>query len=276
VIGLDPNRIVELYNKKVNDEKDLNFLLSKKDKKVFNHSGIVYPFEKPKNEEETLDILHKMEINLAAYALKYFDPLPNASVVLDAGCGGGGTSFMIHETFHCQIEGFDLSTGQIELAKKVRQQLGYSNCYFSVGNMLNLPREKQFYDLVFSCESSEHITDLDAMYREFQRVLKPLGHLIIIAWCSVNSPIGKILKSKVDEHYLTDIHTVEEYVTSAKRHGWEITNEVDLTSLTLPYWRLRNSSTHRTGSETLFIEGYSTGNLQYFLWKLRNIDSRNG
>lgn len=270
MIKYDPKKIKSMYDKKITDENDLNVILAKDDKKIFNHSGIVLPdepFKSPKNEEDILKILHKMETNLVRYSLKYFGQISKDDIVLDAGCGAGGTSIMIHEAFGCRIEGFDLSTKNVEFAKKAADQFGYSDSIlFAVGDILHLPRQNQFYDVITCYEASEHLPNLNPMFAEFRRVIKSFGRLIIIAWCAKNtSAFGKIIKSKIDNHYMTSIHTYEQYIDSANKYAWELIDRINLTSLTLPYWNLRNSSRHKTGSEIYFCEGYSTGNLEYYL-----------
>lgn len=266
-------KIAGLYDRKVIDQNDINNLMGRKDNRFFNHSGIVCPSENTQDKHSVLDALHRMEISLVSYAFKHFDPLSESSLLLDAGCGSGGTSIMIHEVYGCYVEGFDISKKQIERANLVAKQLGYAAaCSFKVGNMLNLPRQSEFYDFIVSCESSEHITDLSQMFNEFRRVIKSSGHLVTIAWSFVDTPLGNSIKKKIDHHYLTSIHSRNQYVASANANGWKVVNEVDLTSLTLPYWNLRKSSSYSTGSEEFFIEGYSTGNLEYYLLKFETKD----
>jgi len=74
------------------------------------------------------------------------------------------------------------------------------------------------------------------------------------------------IKPKVDNHYKTNIHTREEYLKCAKGNGWTIDKQVDMTDMTAPYWKLRSTSEHRTGSETFMAEGFSTGALEYYLF----------
>ncbi len=46
---------------------------------------------------------------------------------------------------------------------------------------MTLPEES--YDLVWACESGEHMPDKKAYVEEMTRMLKPGGTLVIACWC---------------------------------------------------------------------------------------------
>lgn len=270
MIGYDPKELAKIYDGKTADAGDINALLARKDKRFFNHNGIVLyaqSLRTPSSEEDLLEMLHKLEADLVEYSIRYLGTVLKEHILLDAGCGAGGTSLMIHEAFGCRIEGVTLSPKQAEFATKAAELYGFSDSVrFFIGDILQLPCEGNYYDIIWACESTEHLPDLDAMYNGFRRVTKPSGRLVIVTWCATDSPLGMSIKPKVDNHYKTNIHTREEYLKHAKRNGWTIDKQIDMTDMTAPYWKLRSTSEHRTGSETFMAEGFGTGALEYYLF----------
>jgi geranyl diphosphate 2-C-methyltransferase len=209
-----------------------------------------------------------MEADQVSFCLQVIDAILSNQLLLDAGCGAGGTSLILHETFSCCIEGFTLSPKQAEYANAVAEYYGCSEqVQFFVGDILNLPRSANHFDVVWACENTEHLPNLNSMYQEFSRVTRAGGRLIIVAWCATTSPMGHSIKGQVDDHYKTDIHTRAEYLSAAQTNGWSLRRQVEMTSLTAPYWELRSFSKHRTGSESFMWEGFSTGTEEYHLFE---------
>lgn len=266
----NPAEIARMYDEKMTNAGDLNNLLASKGGKVFNHLGILlpgHPRPRPETEDELLELLNKMETDLVEYTIPHLGRLGREHTLLDAGCGAGGTALMIHETFGCRIDGVNLSRKQVEFARQTAERLGLSDAVrFVVADMLDLPCEEGHYDAVWACESMQDLPDLEGTYREFARATKTGGRLVIVDFCATDTPAGRALKSKVDKHYRTHIRTRDEHLGSAEKCGWRPAEEIDMTGLTAPYWQLRSSSAHGTGSESFMTEGFVTGNLAYYLF----------
>jgi geranyl diphosphate 2-C-methyltransferase len=265
----NPAEIARMYDAKMTNTGDLNNLLAEKGGKVFNHLGILLPglpMPEPKTEDELLELLNQMETDLVEYTIPHLGKLGSTHLLLDAGCGAGGTALMIYETFGCRIEGVNLSSKQVEFAAQATERLGLSeHLRFIVADVLKLPCEDGHYDAVWACESTQGLPDLKLMYTELARATKPSGRLVIVDFCATDTPEGQSIKVKVDNHYGTCMHTREEYTNSAEQNGWVLAEAIDMTGLTAPYWRLRSSSAHGTGSESFMTEGFLTGNLEYYL-----------
>lgn len=265
----NPAEIARMYDEKMTNRGDLNNLLAEKDGRVFNHLGILLPDQpipEPKTEDELLELLNQMETDLVEYTIPYLGRLGGEHILLDAGCGAGGTALMIHEAFGCWIEGVNLSSKQVDFAVQAAARQGMSDSIrFIVANVLELPCENERYDAAWACESSQNIHDLDHLYAELARVTKPRGRLVIVDFCATPTSTGRSIKAAVDNHYGTHIHTRAEYTSSAQKAGWTLTDAIDMTGLTGPYWKFRSSSAHGTGSEGFMTEGFLTGNLEYYL-----------
>ncbi|MGD0028125.1 MAG: class I SAM-dependent methyltransferase [Candidatus Bathyarchaeia archaeon] len=95
--------------------------------------------------------------------------------VLDVGCGDGFVTRAISKLPGVmEVHGVDISDTAIRVAKSK-----YPHIDFKVGQVANLPFERNYFDVVVAIELIEHIYDTEQMFREFSRVLKDAGHLII-------------------------------------------------------------------------------------------------
>lgn len=270
----DRERIAHEYDHKTQDLNGLNFKLASRDFYFFNHNGIVFPgdnigmyLSRISSEEDLLTVIHALEKNTVRYGLLFLGNPEKNMVLLDAGCGAGGCGLMIHEAFGCQLEGVTLSKEQAKFANTIAATYGYADrVQFFQGDMLNLNQSSNYYDCIWACESTEHVQNLDEMFKEFSRVAKPKSRLVIIAWCAKDPELKKI----VDQHYITQIHTVHEYLEAAQQTGWKILHLADLTQQTATYWKIRSHSKNATGSERFMEPGFSNGTLQYYLFSFEN------
>lgn len=262
------------YDKKAVNVNDINNLLGKDDNLIFNHNGILMPgdnVEQPDSEIKLLEYLHKLEINQVKYLIGKMYDLEKDGLLLDAGCGSGGSSILIHNAKKCKIEGYTLSPEQAKVGNRTAKKYGIEGFVkFEVGNILSF-EEKCYnkFDYIYASENTEHLTDLRLMFSEFGKVAKSAGVLIIVAWCATKGERGMIIKKQVDEHYLTDIHTIEEYINIGCDSDWEIKEVDDMTELTAPYWEARLKSENVTGSEKFMYEGFNANRMQYCMFKFK-------
>src|SRR4029453_17248744 len=77
---------------------------------------------------------------------------------LDGGCGTGVCSLALAEIAD-DVVGFDLSSGSLNTARKLAQEVGASNLTFKQGSLLNIPLPSNSFDLVFSWGVIHHTTD---------------------------------------------------------------------------------------------------------------------
>lgn len=249
--------------------EDINLLLAEKDKVVHHHSGICKPNSTfpEMSEEELIGELHRQETTLTLQGVEYLGVLRPEMKGLDAGCGRGGSSFLINRLYGCSVEGVSLSSYQVEFANQIGQELGVSdNVKFHEANMLELPFEHNSFDFIWACESTEHIPNLEEMFSEFRRVAKSGARLVIIGGCgNPEHPEGPEFIKGINEWYHILIHSPSEYLVAAEKTGWELIANVDLTPETIPYWHLRERSLHKTGVEK-FVKCYESGAGEYRLF----------
>ena len=95
-------------------------------------------------------------------------------VLLNVGCGAGGTTTFIVENCDCQVVGVDIKENMIESARNWAKRKGVvDKTEFRVGNAQDLPFEDNTFDILI-CESVNiFIPDKSKAMGEYKRVVKP-------------------------------------------------------------------------------------------------------
>ncbi|MBS9718983.1 class I SAM-dependent methyltransferase [Pseudohalocynthiibacter aestuariivivens] len=102
--------------------------------------------------------------------------IPFGCQVLDAGCGIGGPSRYLADTYGCQVSAIDLTSEFVEVAHQLNEQVGLDDkITVTVGSVTELPYEDHSFDVVLSQNVSMNVADKTKMFSEAFRVLKPRG-----------------------------------------------------------------------------------------------------
>jgi tocopherol O-methyltransferase len=101
-------------------------------------------------------------------------------LVLDAGCGVGGSSIFLAKNIGCKVIGISLSEKQIESAKKNALNNGIvDKASFEVNNYTATNYPDETFDVVWAIESVCHAAEKADFLHEAHRILKPGGRLIM-------------------------------------------------------------------------------------------------
>lgn len=117
--------------------------------------------------------------------------------VLDAGCGPGVYTEWL-SVRGAQVTGIDASDSMVRLARK---RLG-DRAEIILANM-DMPLdflESESFDIVLSALALDYVEDWNAIFREFHRVLKTGGHLVL----SVGHPFAEFLLHKPQSYFTTE------------------------------------------------------------------------
>lgn len=167
--------------------------------------------------------------------------------VLDVGCGIGGTSRYIAKKLGPQasVTGITLSPNQVKRATQLAEEKGISNAKFQVMDALAMTFPDNSFDIVWACESGEHMPDKKKYVEEMARVLKPGGRIVIATWCQRdegNVPFSKderrmldFLYSEWTHPYFISISDYARLMTDTKVLH-QITT-ADWAKQTIPSWR---------------------------------------
>lgn len=175
-----------------------------------------------------------------------FSGSTSPSSILDVGCGFGGTSRHLARKFPgAKVEGITLSPKQVERGTQLAKEQGLGNVSFKVMDALKMDYPDDSFDLVWACESGEHMPDKKKYVEEMVRVLKPGGTLVIACWCQREETPDRPLteKDKRDLQFLYDewahpfFISIEEFVRLMRGTGKMVDVKAeDWTPQTLPSW----------------------------------------
>ncbi|WP_442304036.1 geranyl diphosphate 2-C-methyltransferase [Streptomyces sp. 2RAF24] len=217
-------------------------------------------------EKKLIAELHRLESAQADVLLHHLGSIGRDDMLVDAGCGRGGSMVMAHQRFGAKVEGVTLSAKQADFANRRAAELGIDeHVHARVCNMLDMPFETGQAAGSWNNESSMYV-DLEDLFAEHSRVLAVGGRYVTITGCW-NPRYGQPSKwvSQINAHFECNIHSRREYLKAMADNRLVPQAVIDLTPETLPYWELRATSSLVTGIEEAFINSYKDGSFQYVL-----------
>lgn len=90
-------------------------------------------------------------------------------IVLDTACGSGYGSYYLAEKGAQKVYDVDLDEKPLAIAKEF---YNHSKVTFLQGNVLKLPFPDDFFDVVVSFETIEHLYEIEQYIKEIKRMLK--------------------------------------------------------------------------------------------------------
>jgi tocopherol O-methyltransferase len=170
----------------------------------------------------------------------------SANNIVDVGCGIGGSTLYLAQKFNATATGITLSPLQATRAtERAREFKLEGKVRFKVADALDMPFEDDYFDLVWSLESGEHMPDKTKFLQECYRVLKPGGTFILATWCHrpTNSFAGELTtdeKRHLDEIYrvyrLPYVISLPEYEAIARSCGFINLRSNDWSMAVAPFW----------------------------------------
>ncbi len=172
-----------------------------------------------------------------------FGGVARAREIVDVGCGIGGSSFYLAERYHARVTGMTLSPWQAGRAREraATQGLG-ERVRFLVCDATQPPLGDAHFDLVWSCESAEHMADKDNLMRVFHRLLAPGGVMVMATWCRREPPpeLGAMERRLLDglcrDYHLPPLVPLSRLVEAATAAGLGHVRSDDWTRAVAPFW----------------------------------------
>lgn len=170
--------------------------------------------------------------------------------ILDVGCGFGGSSRWLASQFpDAEVTGITLSHKQVERGTQLAKERGLNNVTFKVMDALAMEFDDDTFDLVWACESGEHMPDKKKYVEEMTRVLAPGGNMVIACWCqreeTPDRPLSDADKARLQFLYDEWAHpffiSIQDFCRLMEGTGkMESVSAEDWTPQTLPSWRHSN------------------------------------
>lgn len=160
--------------------------------------------------------------------------------VCDIGCGYGGTARHLADVWAARVTGITLSENQLRIA--LAKSAGSERQSFVLGDWLRNEFADGEFDHAIAIESTEHMADKKAFFREAWRVLKPGGRLVVCAWLPVESPSAWqkrfLLEPICAEGRMPSMLSATEHVAHYLRAGFEGLSWRDLSHAVKKTWSL--------------------------------------
>lgn len=176
--------------------------------------------------------------------------------VLDVGCGVGGPAREIVRFTDANVVGLNNNDYQIERATHYAQREGLADkLSFVKGDFMQMKFPDNSFDAVYAIEATVHAPELEGVYREIQRVLKPGGVFGVYEWLMTdeydngNAEHRKIRLGIEQGDGISNMVKVSEGLDAIRNAGFELIHNEDLADRddAVPwYYPLAGSFKHMT------------------------------
>jgi len=126
---------------------------------------------------------------LARILIEHARPKPGEHV-LDAACGTGVVARLVAPIVgrSGRTVGLDYDPIMIEMARSLAPEIEWRQ-----GDLQNLPFPYGFFDLVICQQGLQYLPDPGAGLRQFHRVLRPGGRMVLATWSDLAKSPGHVL-----------------------------------------------------------------------------------
>lgn len=159
----------------------------------------------------------------------------SGQLILDAGCGVGGSSIFLAKNFKCNTIGITLSEKQVAVCKTNAQKHEVNNlCKFEKQNYLATRFKDNTFDVVWGIESVCYAYDKADFLKEAFRILKPGGRLIVADFYShnvkPNTAEAELMDKWTDTWAIKSYADVNEFWEKMQRIGFISCVKKDVTA----------------------------------------------
>ncbi len=171
-------------------------------------------------------------------------------VILDAGCGVGGSSIWLAKNIGAQVVGISIVPSQIELAKQYALEEGVSNLVdFSVADYTATEFPAEQFDVVWAIESVCYALDKNEFVCEAYRILKPGGRLVVADGFQ-NKPELSVQEQEMMQSWLSAwvvpfLATPEDFCSFLRNAGFQSIRFDDITKNVLPFSKWLYETVHQ-------------------------------
>ncbi len=180
--------------------------------------------------------------------------LDKGMIILDAGCGIGGTSRLLAQNFDLVVHGIDLSKDFIETASMLNQWCGFAKdgtINLKQGSLLALPYPDHFFDAVLCQHVLLNIKDKPKAFAEFSRILASGGKLILHEIVDGPGPEPLFPVPWAGNAAASMLCSRQDLGEYAKKAGFELVYSEDKTKNAARWWEKINAGKKSGGTGPL-------------------------
>jgi tocopherol O-methyltransferase len=204
--------------------------------RVHYHTGLVDEPPPPGASIERLrhDLIVAQEQTLR-YASGIWDaPSQLCGDVLDVGCGLGGGAIFWAQEFGARVTGVTIAPSHIDLVREFAKQAGVgSRVQVRLCDALAMPGEACF-DSAVAIDSAVALPRR-SWFRRLEQLLRPGGRVFIFD-CFLGRSEYSEYAEPFNQHWCSQIGTVEEYVAAARGAGFALTTVEDVSQRAVHFW----------------------------------------
>lgn len=201
--------------------------------RVHFHTGLVEPDTVISYDIE--DLRHQLvesQEKLLLEAARFWEAENHLrGVVLDVGCGLGGSSIFLAQEYGSHVYALTNVPSHIELIERFANQAGVADKVTPIlGDACALPGDQKF-DAAVAIESSCYL-DRKAWFQHLAQRVRSEGQVFIADCFAMSDEI----REPFNGYWLTQIGTLEEYERASRAAGFKVEGMLDLTSRTARFW----------------------------------------
>lgn len=166
-----------------------------------------------------------------------FADLKKGNTVVDLGAGAGNDVFVARSIIGDtgKVIGIDMTEEMIDLANKNNEQLGFTNVDFRLGEIEDLPIDKDSTDVVISNCVLNLVPDKEKAFAEIYRILKKDGHFCVSDIVLVgNLPEGLKKSAEMYAGCVAGALQQDEYIGIIKKTGFKNVEIKQTKTITIP------------------------------------------
>ena len=235
---------------------------------IFDERKDTFCQEHPESPVEDCDIA----VNRMASLFVDSANIQPGELVVDAGCGVGGTALHIAATLGNQVVGLNINEQQIAIARKRTGEAGLAGKVryeYADGSQL-LPLDDASVDVIINIESACHYSNRARFIEECARVLKPGGRIAAQDWMATDTLTpddhATYIKPLEAAWVMHDLDSLTSYRGLLEAAGLRVSNSMPLTEGIRP-----NGYIMKMGYEVLSVREalsplgeYESGNSERF------------
>ncbi|MDN3505738.1 MAG: class I SAM-dependent methyltransferase [Simkaniaceae bacterium] len=192
---------------------------------------------------ETVEQATEALINLVVQA----GEIKDSSKVLDVGCGYGATARFLAHGVGAIVTALTISKSQWQYARSHDPES--TNPRYILGDFLHHTIPEQFFDVIISIETSEHMVEKEKYFAEVARLLKPGGRFVTCACLAKEDPtswqVKHLLEPICREGRIPSLGSETEYRTMIEEAGLKDVEFHDLSKNVKKTWSICAMRTSR-------------------------------